>query len=35
MKGQESIVTSGLPIFAMVVIIILVILIAMKILGGG
>jgi hypothetical protein len=35
MKVQSSIVTQGLPIFAMVVIIVLIILIAAKVLSGG
>lgn len=35
MKGQSDIVASGLPIFAMVVLIVLIILVAVRIFGGG
>jgi hypothetical protein len=35
MKGQEETIASGIPLLGMVVIIVLIILIAMKILGGG
>jgi len=35
MKGQSEIVSSGLPIFAMVILIVLIILVAAKIFGGG
>lgn len=34
MKGQDSIVTTGLPIVGMVVVIVLIILVAIRIWGG-